>query len=239
MTDKLSIATYFIMSAPIGEVTEVVDDVKRLVGEKVLSDSAVKDIMKQYNVEMMTSKKSLTGKTVFQESQGGVLKSAVAQKIDMQMEKYIEQQYQNGKCMAEVVEAKDDVIVRLSASNINLSNYWTGGWRAQYTLSGKKLKAVVRINVHYFEDGNVQLHTTVEKEMDVETGSPDETAASVVSGIANIENAYHEALDSMYVKMHQVTFKGLRRFLPISRKTMDWSMEIDVYEEHLGITGLM
>ena len=47
--------------------------------------------------------------------------------------------------------------------DLNLSNYWAGLWRSHWVLeftSGSKsgtLKGTVHSNVHYFEDGNVQL----------------------------------------------------------------------------------
>jgi len=47
--------------------------------------------------------------------------------------------------------------------NMNLSNYWSGLWRSSWTLeipegaSSGRLTGSVAANVHYFEDGNVQL----------------------------------------------------------------------------------
>lgn len=47
--------------------------------------------------------------------------------------------------------------------NLNLSNYWAGLWRSSWTLelgegaSSGSLTGSVACNVHYFEDGNVQL----------------------------------------------------------------------------------
>jgi len=53
---KLNIANYFIMNAPVGEVSEVVNDVTKLVNDSsTLSDHALTKIMHDYNVEHMTS----------------------------------------------------------------------------------------------------------------------------------------------------------------------------------------
>jgi capping protein alpha len=50
--EKLKIASHFILSSPNGEVDEVIADVKTLVGDKkLLSDSVVEKLLRQYNVD--------------------------------------------------------------------------------------------------------------------------------------------------------------------------------------------
>jgi capping protein (actin filament) muscle Z-line, alpha len=58
-----------------------------------------------------------------------------------------------------------EITIIISAKNVALHNFWSGSWRSVFTINvlkpgGKsQLNAKVKINVHYFEDGNVQLNT--------------------------------------------------------------------------------
>jgi len=60
---KLSIATYFIMSSPVGELDFVIADTKKLVdSNEILSPTALGKILKDYNVEQMVAVKTNEGK---------------------------------------------------------------------------------------------------------------------------------------------------------------------------------
>lgn len=68
---KLSIATYFIMSSPVGEVDFVTADTKKLVdgdwkqsddGDRILSKDSLSKILKEYNIEKMTIADTPDGK---------------------------------------------------------------------------------------------------------------------------------------------------------------------------------
>lgn len=58
--EALQICDFFIMSSPIGEVDEVVTDLKTLVNknEEVLTDAALAEILQSYNTQMMETGKS-------------------------------------------------------------------------------------------------------------------------------------------------------------------------------------
>jgi len=88
-----------------------------------------------------------------------------------------------------------------------------------------EMKGNVKINVHYFEDGNVQLNTHVDKAINVTVTSDEETTGkNVAAGIAQIESDFQTQLEEMYVNMHRTTFKSMRRFLPVSRQPMVWNL---------------
>lgn len=145
------------------------------------------------------------------------------------MDGYLEGQYKKGKAVCTVYGADNGTItICLSARNTNLSSYWTGGWRSIFTLNVStkgttELKGNTKINVHYFEDGNVQLHSAIEKTGSVNVEDESSTAAAVVSAIKKMENEYQGAMEEMYVDMHRTTFKSMRRFLPITKQPMNWS----------------
>lgn len=146
--------------------------------------------------------------------------------IQTSMNAYTEASFKSGKCHAAVYGVDSgNITICVSAANVHLGNFWTGGWKAVYSINIKEkaeLKGTCKINVHYFEDGNVQLHTSIEKVAPIGKKSASETAEEVAKAIAVIETDFQSNLEEMYVNMHRTTFKAMRRFLPISRQPMNW-----------------
>ncbi len=262
---KLHIATYFIMSAPVGEVDEVSSDVVKLVGDsKTLNDAALNAILRDYNTEQMTVAPDLHGKPVLvskfgqvgnnlylDPSSGKVLKfdhqrrafteetdkkQVLSEKVDAYrraistaIDKYLDDQFKANKCVQAIYGADNGAItICMSAKNVNLSNYWTGSWRSVYTMSvngsSTELKGNVKANVHYFEDGNVQLHTTIDHQTQISlSGNAEAVAARVAEAINKFETEFQNNLEEMYVNMHRTTFKAMRRFLPVQKTKFLWS----------------
>lgn len=123
------------------------------------------------------------------------------------------------------------IAIVISFKNLNVANYWTGGWQSEWTLSvsdkGKtKLEGRIRLNVHYFEDGNVQLNSTFNEVGEVEVSDFNSTATNVINTISTLETDFQERLEKFYVQMHDSTFKNMRRFLPKTGVKMDWRQSI-------------
>jgi len=117
--------------------------------------------------------------------------------------------------------------VVISFKNLNVANYWTGGWQSEWTVKlGKKgstkLEGRIRLNVHYYEDGNVQLNTTFNETGEVEVSDPAGTATALINTIQTLENDFQLRLEKFYVQMHDTTFKNMRRFLPKTGTKFDW-----------------
>ena len=96
-----------------------------------------------------------------------------------------------------------------------------GRWRSQYIYSpaNSNLTGSIRIDVHYYEDGNVRLLT--EKPISVSLSSsagPEE----IVRHIALLERKYQEEVNRTFSTLSEGAFKGLRRQLPITRQKIDW-----------------
>lgn len=172
-------------------------------------------------------KMSFTGETDKKQSLDAKI-GEFRQAIDDAMNKYISQQYKKGKCVVTTYGADDGAItVCLSAKNVHLAAFWSGGWRATFKLnvtSGSTVECDSKVHVHYFEDGNVQLNSAISKSFDISVTTPEETAAAVVKAVGQHESSYQSSLEEMYVDMHRSTFKKMRRFLPITKAMMNWNV---------------
>jgi len=120
------------------------------------------------------------------------------------------------------------IIVAISSSKFNPHNFWNGRWRALWTISFKpggqaNLQGSLKVNVHYYEDGNVQLNTQTTKNTTVPAAAdPAAFAREVLKAIAKVENTFHQSLDTSYNTMGDTTFKALRRALPITKNKIEW-----------------
>lgn len=148
--------------------------------------------------------------------------------VQKAMEEYASTQFSDGSATVAVYEKGNELVVCLSGSKANLRNYWSGKWRSEWHVDpkGKTCKGKVRIVIHYFEDGNVQLdqNKEIEKAGITSKGSDDKAfAEGVKEFISSQEGAIQETLEEMYQNMSVETFKDMRRILPIAKTKMDWT----------------
>lgn len=157
------------------------------------------------------------------------LRSAVA----AAMKDYVSGNYKNDKCVTGVYMVDGALVVCVSAINTNLGAFWTGNWRATYRLEkgASKLTGKMHANVHYFEDGNVQLNAEFEPTENTEV---DGSADSIVKAINRIESDWQANLEKMYIDMHHQTFKAMRRALPISKTLFNWSSQAHALARELN-----
>lgn len=120
---------------------------------------------------------------------------------------------------SQVYGKPDSVVVCIEDHKFQPQNFWNGKWRAQWTLSKDgKVNGEIKTQVHYYEDGNVQLRTEKIVEESITVGSEKDTASAFVSFISKTESAYQNAVSENYNTMSSTTFKALRRALPITRQ---------------------
>ena len=80
----------------------------------------------------------------------------------------------------------------------------------------------VKVNVHYYERGNVQLNTTKEYAETIESKSEDEALASIAKVLAKVETTFMKEIDFACNNLSE-TFKSLRRRLPISKQLFNFA----------------
>lgn len=143
---------------------------------------------------------------------------------------YITANYTEGKCVNTTYGSEDGkIICCLSAKNVHLGNFWSGSWRSVYQLSvaseGKtSLECSVNLGSHYFEDGNVQLHSEKKASVDIVVGDAKATGQAVAKAIGEFETNFQNSLEELYVNMHRTTFKDMRRFLPLNSTFINWNI---------------
>ncbi|KAJ3048797.1 F-actin-capping protein [Rhizophlyctis rosea] len=138
--------------------------------------------------------------------------------------KYLEEHYPAG-----VISVFDDgqaSTVAIVDNKYNPNNFWNGRWRSiwKVTPGSSEVTGTVKVNVHYYEDGNVQLNATKDITVTVPTSQDNPTAhaTSVYKQIAKAEGEFQTALNESYAQLSETTFKSLRRALPVTRNKIDW-----------------
>ncbi|KAJ4482207.1 F-actin-capping protein subunit alpha [Lentinula aciculospora] len=119
-------------------------------------------------------------------------------------------------------------ILQIVANKYNPTNFWAGRWRSEYVvnLNDHSVQGTILVNVHYYEQGNVQLSTThsisIALPPGIVTASPESAGTKILALIQTEEGKYQTSLNDTYHEMAEKTFKSLRRALPMTRSKLDW-----------------
>ncbi|KAF7294487.1 F-actin-capping protein subunit alpha [Mycena kentingensis (nom. inval.)] len=142
---------------------------------------------------------------------------------------YLHSHFHDG--VASIFAAKDspkNFVIQVVANKYNPANYWSGRWRSEYRvdMNDHTVRGKILVNVHYYEQGNVQLSTTHNVSLSlpaaVTSAAPPAATTKILALIADEEGRYQMSLNDTYQEMGEKTFKSLRRALPLTRQKMDW-----------------
>ena len=87
-----------------------------------------------------------------------------------------------------------------------------------YSPHSSTLIGSIKVDVHYYEDGNVRLLTNKPLSLSISSGS----ASAIAREISVTEKRYQEELNKGFGTLSEGAFKGLRRQLPITRQKIEW-----------------
>jgi capping protein alpha len=270
-TDRIQIASKFLLQSPPGEINDVLNDVRNIISDDEALEQGIKPALREYNIEQFTvvdvpesNHQSIISEVARLESteetedaQERFLdpRSKLSFVFDhLTLEASEPQPYEPNEeheplraaletsalsyltahftdSVAAVFSPKEGstaFTIQIVANKYNPTNYWSGRWRSEYIvdMSTKQLSGKVLINVHYYEQGNVQLATnhTVSLEIPpaIISAAPTTAASKILALIEGEEGKYQVSLNETYQEMGEKTFKGLRRALPLTRQKLDW-----------------
>jgi len=151
--------------------------------------------------------------------------------VEAEVTQYVLNHYMHGIISAfSTTNAEDGtkaVVVCIEDHKFQPKNYWNGRWRSVWTInvSGNQTEVtgLLKVQVHYYEDGNVQLVSAKDVKESIPLTSESAFAKSLVKLMEDSESDYQTAISDNYVTMSDTTFKALRRQLPVTRTKIDWN----------------
>ncbi|TRY70873.1 hypothetical protein TCAL_02900 [Tigriopus californicus] len=263
-SDKVRIASDFILHSPPGEFNEVFNDVRVLLNNDALLKEGATGAFSQYNKDQLTPvsidgsdfacvisdfndlgqgrfgdprtrqsfrydhlrKEASDLQPWSPDSSLEGLRSA----IEMEATSYMLNHFKHGACSTFSTTGADGqkaIVVCIEDHQFQPKNYWNGRWRSVWTVlvSGNSadVTGILKVQVHYYEDGNVQLVSSKEVKEAISVTSEEAAAKDLVRLMEDSESDYQTAISENYQTMSDTTFKALRRQLPVTRTKIDWN----------------
>ncbi|TVY85326.1 F-actin-capping protein subunit alpha [Lachnellula suecica] len=162
-----------------------------------------------------TQKASGVQSHVLESSQSDLVKSLLKS-----LSTHVKEHYSNASYGVYPIEDDSKIAIVVVANKYSPNNFWNGRWRSLYIFSpsSSSLTGSIKVDVHYYEDGNVRLLTTKPVSATVSSAS----ASTITREITVAEKKYQEEVNKGFTNLSEGAFKGLRRQLPITRQKIEW-----------------
>lgn len=141
-------------------------------------------------------------------------------------EAYDEEGYEGQE--GELIEQEDPLnpteteryVIKIVSGKSNAGNFWSGRLLSTYvyTPGEQTLDSTLKVQIHYYENGNVQLNTLNNSKITLQDTSP----KGIISTIAKYEAKSQDLFEDTYDSLNEKAFKSLRRVLPVTRQKVDW-----------------
>lgn len=167
-----------------------------------------------FSVNHQTQKASNVQSHVIEGAQAELVKSTLKS-----LHGYVKEHFSNASCGVYPINSDSQIAVIIVASKYSPNNFWNGRWRSAYVFDPATgtLEGSIKVDVHYYEDGNVRMLTDKPVTATIASG----TGAGIAKGVSLLEK-YQEELNKNFVNLSEGAFKGLRRQLPVTRQKIEW-----------------
>lgn len=120
--------------------------------------------------------------------------------IEREFTHYVKVHYKSGACS--VFGSSDQghvtIVVCIEAHKFQPGNYWNARWRSRWAVTFQptnqsnecEVDGVIKAQVHYYEDGNVQLVSQKDIKDTIRISDAEHTAKELVKAIEKAENEY-------------------------------------------------
>ncbi|OLY85492.1 F-actin-capping protein subunit alpha-2 [Smittium mucronatum] len=247
--EKVLKAAQFLKSSPPGEIDDIFNDIRGLVNDDVTLQDEIGPVLADCNTAQFycaSLPDSETEKVVQSEDYSShVEEDSFRDDLQLMGNEYISEHYAGGKISvfpinfnlfpesASHLHTEPDAaplergyIFCIINNRYSPENFYNGRWQSTWSFNQDTsvLTGSLKIHIHYYEDGNVQLNVekNVSEEIAPEGDDLPQLAASIFSSIKKLEKQIQLSMNENYQFLADHTFKDLRRKLPLTRSKVDW-----------------
>ncbi|KAI3382301.1 hypothetical protein SNEBB_011395 [Seison nebaliae] len=153
--------------------------------------------------------------------------------LEEQFFKYVSDRFGNGAMSVfgsyDINPTLFTLCICIESNRISSKNFWGGTWksewRAQFAPDNSQctIDGVMKVQIHYYEEGNVQLLSHKKCSEEINFKNMEEFVKKFHKLVLQCENDYEDALNANYLKMSETTFRSLRRQLPVTKTKISWA----------------
>ena len=143
----------------------------------------------------------------------------IYQELIDKLNQYGEDYYPSTFAFTIIPTEDEELRIIIIGQRANHDNFYTGQWKSNYLISKNlNISGEIKLDIHYFEDGNVRLKF-IEEISDIKIDNS--SSSKIVNFINDQENKVVIKIVDQFNNLNQQSFKNLRRLLPVTRSKIN------------------